>query len=107
VADPDFVIAGAGIIGLSLALELDRRGASVVVLERGLALAQASTAAGMLAAGDPANPAALEPLATLSAALHPAFLYRIAELSGVRIPLSDHLHPRGDRIHPHTPGASR
>ncbi len=81
------MIAGAGIIGLSLALELNRRGASVVVLEREQALAQASTAAaGMLAVDDPANPGALHPLAALSASLYPAFLDRIAELSGTRIP---------------------
>jgi 2-polyprenyl-6-methoxyphenol hydroxylase-like FAD-dependent oxidoreductase len=30
---PDVLIAGAGIVGLSLALELRRRGASVVVLD--------------------------------------------------------------------------
>lgn len=87
MAEPDFVIAGAGIIGLSLALELDRRGAQVVVLERERALGQASTAAaGMLAAEDPANPAALRELSRLSARLYPAFLDRVAELSGMRIP---------------------
>ena len=49
---PDVVIAGGGIIGLALALELDRRGAQVTVLERGRAMQQAScAAAGMLAAG--------------------------------------------------------
>ena len=87
VAHPDFVIAGAGIVGLSLALELNRRGASVVVLEAGLALAQTSTAAaGMLAVEDPANPPALKPLAQLSAQLYPAFLDRIADLAGTRVP---------------------
>ena len=84
---PDFVIAGAGIIGLSLALELHARGASVIVLERGQALKQTSVAAaGMLAVEDPANPAALKPLARLSAELYPAFLDRIADLAGARIP---------------------
>ena len=87
MAEPDFVIAGAGIIGLALALELDRRGVSVVVLERERALAQASTAAaGMLAVDDPSNPPALHALARLSATLYPAFLDRIAELSGLRVP---------------------
>ena len=87
MAEPDYIIAGAGIIGLSLALELHSRGATVVVLEAGTALAQASTAAaGMLAADDPHNPAALHPLARLSTSLYPAFLDRIAELSGLRVP---------------------
>jgi glycine oxidase len=87
VAEPDYVIAGAGIIGLSLALELERRGASVVVLERDRALAHASTAAaGMLAADDPGNPLALHPLSRLSVSLYPAYLDRIAELSGTQVP---------------------
>jgi glycine oxidase len=83
---PDIVIAGAGIIGLSLALELDRRGLRVTVLEAGQALAQASTAAaGMLAVDDPANPSALRPISALSAALYPEFLDRIETLSGIRV----------------------
>ena len=87
MSSPDFVIAGAGIIGLSLALELHHRGASVVVLEAGVALQQTSTAAaGMLAVHDPANPPALFPLAQLSARLYPAFLDRLADLSNTRVP---------------------
>ena len=87
MAEADFVIAGAGIIGLSVALELERRGAKVVVLERGLALAQASTAAaGMLAVDDPHNPPELHALSRLSMNLYPEFLDRVAELSGVRVP---------------------
>lgn len=83
MASPDFLIAGAGIIGLSLALELDRRGASVAVLESGEAMRQTSAAAaGMLAVDDPANPSALYPLARLSASLYPEFLGRLRELSG-------------------------
>ena len=86
VASHDFVIAGAGIIGLSLALELHRRGASVVVLDAGAAMQQTSSAAaGMLAVDDLANPPALHPLAQLSASLYPEFLDRIAELSGTRV----------------------
>jgi glycine oxidase len=50
-------------------------------------MAGASTAAaGMLAANDPHNPAALQPLAHLSVALYPGFLDRVADLSGTRIP---------------------
>ena len=87
MSHPDYVIAGAGIIGLSLALELHHRGASVTVLEAGTALAQTSSAAaGMLAVDDPANPPALRPLAFLSASLYPAFLGRIAALSAEQVP---------------------
>ncbi len=84
---PDICIAGAGIIGLSLALELHRRGARVTVLEQGKPLSEASTAAaGMLAANDPDNPPKLRPLADLSLCLYPEFLDRIASLSGIYVP---------------------
>ncbi len=87
MASPDFLIAGAGIIGLSLALELEARGAHVTVLDAGLALQQTSTAAaGMLAVDDPKNPAVLKPLAELSASLYPSFLDRIAALSDTLVP---------------------
>lgn len=84
---PDVTILGAGIIGLSLALELHRRGARVTIYEPGAPAAQASwAAAGMLAADDPFNPPALRPLARLSAALYPAFLQQVEELSGHPVP---------------------
>ena len=88
---PDVCIAGAGIIGLSLALELNHRGAHVTVLERSTPLAEASTAAaGMLAGNDPHNPAPLQPLANLSLALYPAYLDRLHNLSGIRVPFQTH-----------------
>jgi glycine oxidase len=83
----DVVVVGAGVIGLAIALELQERGARVVVVERGKAMRQASiAAAGMLAVDDPANPAELLPLARLSAALYPPFLRRIEALSGTPVP---------------------
>ena len=82
----DVIIAGAGIIGLALALELAERGLQVTVLERGEPMREASwAAAGMLAAGDPGNPAALRPLAEYSLALYPAFLARVEALSGLSV----------------------
>jgi glycine oxidase len=84
---PDICIAGAGIIGLSLALELHHRGLRVTVLDQATPLTEASTAAaGMLAAHDPHNPPQLRPLAELSLSLYPAFLDRLRILSGIRIP---------------------
>lgn len=101
----DICIAGGGIIGLSLALELDQRGLSVTVLDRGQLLAEASTAAaGMLAASDPENPGALRPLSNLSLALYPAFLDRLRSLSGIAIPfhtvatLQSHLTAQPDAL---------
>src|SRR5215831_6599399 len=87
MAYPDVCIAGAGIIGLSLALELERRGARVTVLDRGEPLAEASSAAaGMLAAYDPENPPQLLPLSELSISLYPRFLDRLFDLSGLTVP---------------------
>jgi glycine oxidase len=87
MASPDICIVGAGIIGLSLALELHSRGAEVVVLEQGMPLAEASTAAaGMLAAGDPENPPQIRMLSELSRNLYPEFLNRLLNLSGIAVP---------------------
>jgi glycine oxidase len=84
----DVAIAGAGIIGLSLALELRRRGLSVTVLERGQAMSSASWAAGgMLAVNDPQNPTGLMPLCVRSWELYPSYLELIESLSGLRVPL--------------------
>ena len=88
---PDICIAGAGIIGLSLALELHQRGLRVTVLDRNAPLTEASSAAaGMLAAADPDNPPQLRPLADLSLSLYPAFLERLHALSGLRVPFQTH-----------------
>ncbi len=77
---------GGGIIGLSLALELRRQGAEVLLVERGEPGREAShAAAGMLAWCDPHSPAALRPLIQASARLYPEFVYELAEESGVRI----------------------
>ncbi|MGZ4858918.1 MAG: FAD-dependent oxidoreductase, partial [Candidatus Angelobacter sp.] len=74
----DVIIAGAGIIGVSLALELSVRGASVLVLDRAEPGSEASSAAaGMLAAADPETPNALRPLAMESAHMFPAFVQKL------------------------------
>ncbi len=86
-SDPDICIAGAGVIGLSLALELHLLGARITVLDQSAPLSEASTAAaGMLAADDPHNPPQLRSLANLSLSLYPAFLDCLHVLSGIRVP---------------------
>jgi glycine oxidase len=102
---PDICIAGAGIIGLSLAIELQHRGFRVTVLDQTAPLGEASTAAaGMLAAGDPANPAQLRALAELSLSLYPDFLDRLHVLSGVRVPFQTHTTLQA--VTPRGPGTS-
>jgi glycine oxidase len=87
----DVAIAGGGIIGLSLGLELRRRGLSVAVVERRQAMSSASWAAGgMLAVHDPQNPPELLPLSLRSWQLYPAYLEHIEELSGKKVPLRTH-----------------
>ena len=87
LSSPDVVVLGAGVIGLSLSLELQRRGYNVALHDPRAAATQASwAAAGMLAVRDPHNPPQLSPMARLSAALYPAFLRQVEELSGQSVP---------------------
>ena len=79
----DVIVAGGGIIGLSVALELALSGQRVMVLERGRTMNEASwAAAGMLAAEDPENPSGIAELAALSRSLYPKFLSTVERLSG-------------------------
>ncbi len=82
----DVIVVGGGIIGLSLAIELRKRGATVLVVERGEPGREAShAAAGMLADCDPETPAALQPVATASAQMYPEFVHELRDESGMKI----------------------
>ena len=82
----DVIIAGAGIIGVSLALELRQRGATVLVLDRAEPGAEASSAAaGMLAPADPDTPEALRPLAIESAQMFAAFVQKVESAAGIQV----------------------
>ncbi len=71
----DVIIIGGGIIGLSLAIALRKRGAKVLIVERGEPGREASHAAGgMLVDCQLETPSALQPLATASARLYPEFV---------------------------------
>lgn len=84
----DVVIAGGGIVGVSLARELRKHGASVLIVERGEPGREAShAAAGMLAYCDPMLPYALSKLARASAGLYPEFVHEIEDESGTRVDL--------------------
>ena len=89
---PDVCIAGAGIIGLTLALALTRQKLSVCVLSKGDPMAEASTAAaGMLAVDDPYNPPELQALANFSRSLYPALLTSLHRASTFPVSFQTHL----------------
>ncbi|MGA9305928.1 MAG: glycine oxidase ThiO [Candidatus Sulfotelmatobacter sp.] len=86
----DVIVIGGGIIGLSLSIELRRRGASVLVVERGEPGREASHAAGGMLVDCPLEtPAVLQPLATASARMYPEFAYELEAESGGKVDLRD------------------
>jgi len=84
----DVIVAGGGIIGLSLALALRKRGASVLLVERGEPGREAShAAAGMLADSPSELPQALAELAAASAGMYPEFAHELQDESGMKLDL--------------------
>lgn len=84
----DAIIVGAGIIGLSLAIELRKSGMSVLVVEKGELAREASWAAGgMLADFFLETPPALHPLAAASAQMYPRFVQQLEAESALAIDL--------------------
>ncbi len=86
----DVIIIGGGIIGLSLAIALRKRGVTVLVVERGEPGREAShAAAGMLADFPLETPPALQSLATASARMYPEFVHELQDESGMNVDLRD------------------
>ncbi|HEV2402245.1 MAG TPA: glycine oxidase ThiO [Candidatus Sulfotelmatobacter sp.] len=86
----DIIIVGGGIIGLSLSIAIRKRGATVLVVERGEPGREASHAAGGMLVDCPLEtPPILQPLATASAHLYPEFAHELEVESGMKVDLRD------------------
>jgi len=84
----DAIVIGAGIIGLALALELNKQGWRVLVIEKGEPGREASWAAGgMLVDFALETPVALRELASASARMYPQFVDELEDGSGLKIDL--------------------
>lgn len=86
----DVIVIGGGIIGLSLAIALRKRGATVLVVERGEPGREASHAAGgMLVDFFTETPEPLQPLATAGARMYPEFAHELEVESEMKVDLRD------------------
>jgi glycine oxidase len=84
----DAIIVGAGIIGLSLALELHKTGLRVLIVDKGEPGHEASWAAGGMLCDFPAETApALLDLAAASARMYPEFVRELEDESRLKIDL--------------------
>jgi glycine oxidase len=99
----EVIVIGGGIIGLSLAIELRKRGASVLVVERGEPGRESSHAAGgMLVDCSAETPEPLQALAIASARMYPEFARELEVESGMKVDLRDAgsiVFPPAEHVH--------
>lgn len=86
----DVIVIGGGIIGISLSIALRKRGATVLVVERGEPGREASHAAGGMLVDCPLEtPPRLQDLASASARMYPEFAHELEVESGMKVDLRD------------------
>lgn len=86
----DVIVIGGGIIGLSLSIALRKRGATVLVVERGEPGREASHAAGGMLVDCPLEtPPVLQNLASASARMYPEFAHELEVESAAKVDLRD------------------
>jgi glycine oxidase len=106
----DVIIVGGGIIGLSLSIALRKRGARVLIVERGEPGREAShAAAGMLVGCSAETEPALQTLALASASMYPEFAHELQDESGVDVDLREQgtiCFPPPEHVH-EQPGFTR
>src|SRR5271167_4601583 len=84
----DAIIIGAGIIGLSLAIELNKLGLRVLVVEKGEPGRESSWAAGGMLVDFPGETRPeLRELASASVRMYPEFVHELQDESGLKIDL--------------------
>ncbi len=84
----DAIVVGAGIIGLSVARELNKQGLRVLVVEKGEPGREASWAAGGMLVDFPVETrSGLQELAAASARMYPEFVRELEDESGLTIDL--------------------
>jgi glycine oxidase len=86
----DVIIVGGGIIGVSLSIALRKRGAAVLIVERGEPGHEASRAAGGMLVDCPLETSpVLQELASASARMYPEFAREVEVESGMKVDLRD------------------
>jgi glycine oxidase len=84
----DAIVVGAGIVGLSLAIELNKQGLRVLVVEKGEPGREASWAAGGMLVDFPLETRpGLRELAAAGAQMYPEFVRELQDESGLKIDL--------------------
>ena len=99
----DVIIIGGGIIGLSLSIALRKRGATVLVVERGEPGREASHAAGGMLVDCPLEtPQPFSRSRRPARSMYPEFAHELELESGMQVDLRDQgtiLLPVGDSVH--------